>query len=132
MKVMAGETLGMLVSEYKGLVKYNREGLRKAYGFGQLVRALHKYGFSYAVMAETLDVSDQTVSRYARLAGRYATEKALLDASDRLGSVDVGLLASAGTGSGQFHLELHCTNCDNTEFRKVRVPGPREQEPVPA
>lgn len=127
MKVIAGEALHMLQGEYRGLVKYNREGLAKAYKFGQLVRALNDAGFSYQVMADELSVSDQTVSKYARLARRYATEKELRDMSEALDTVDVQVLAWHGSKGGQFHTELHCTRCGNGQFTRTRVPGPKPE-----
>lgn len=125
MKILAGETLDLLVSEYKGLVKHDEEGLLKAYRFGHLVKALNQTGFAWKMMAEVLGVkSTQTVAKYAKLTEVYTTEEALKRASKKLGTVDVQLLAYRTRG-GHWHTELHCKNCNGTEFSKVRVAGPR-------
>ena len=127
MKAVTGEDLGRLQEEYRGLVKYNRDGLKKAYAFGQLVRSLNDAGFSYQVMADELNVSPPTVSKYARLARRYQTEQDLLRVSQALDSVDVQVLAWHSGNGGAFHTELHCTRCGNSSFTKTRVPGPRPE-----
>ena len=127
MKVITGEALSRLQGEYRGLVKHDREGLKKAYRFGHTVAGLNDAGFSYQVMADELNVSAPTVSKYARLARKYQAEKNLLDASDALGTVDVGILAWHDSTSGQFHTELHCTRCGNGSFTRTRVPGPKPE-----
>lgn len=116
------ETLDLLLSAYEDLVKAGRNSLSKAYVFGQIVRALHRF-YSYRELGEAIGKSYVTVSIYAKLAGKYPTERALLNAAEEMGTYDVAKLgAEDAHGSSPYHVVWHCNNCNGTEFTRTREP----------
>jgi hypothetical protein len=124
-----GENLDLLLTAYEDLVKAGNNSLSKAYVFGQVVRALHRF-YSYREMGAAINRSESTVSNYAKLAGRYPTEKSLLDAADELGTYDVARLSSDNVhAAAPYHMVWHCSHCGGTEFTKSREPV---EEPVTA
>jgi len=115
----SGENLELLRDSYDALVKSGSDSLSKAYVFGQVVRALHRF-HTYKEMGEWIGRSASLIAIYAQLAGRYPTEQALLREADRIGSYDVSRLARDLAPAAPYHVVYHCTVCGSYDVVKER------------
>ncbi len=129
-KQQRGETLDLLRESYGELVKAGSNSLAKAYVFGQVVNALHRF-YTYTELGDAIGRSHTTMRVYAMLAKKYPTEKALLNTAEKLGTYDVSRLVGSPVTTPS-HYAWHCNNCGSDDVVKERVPGPREPAPEAA
>lgn len=129
-----GETLRLFYETYHALTKASEESLRRALKFGNVVNALHGL-YTYAELAEEIDVTPTTVATYAKLYRKYdGNEKLLIETSRRMHTYDVHRLANDNEPV-HYVYAWHCSNCGSDKVVKERVPDaeiPAQAETVSA
>lgn len=113
------ETLEMLVSKFDALTRAGRDSLVKAYEFGAVVDALHRF-YSYSDMGNAVGRSGSQVYTYAKLFRRYSSEQRLVKRAEELDTYDVARLAKDEEETVHYHYQWRCTNCHSTAVVKER------------
>jgi hypothetical protein len=126
--------MGRIVNiEFRGLHKafgqlrsHNDRGLVAAYRFGELVKVLHKQGYTWEELGDEIDRKADTMRLYVKLFNSYETERDLLDTAEQMKTWSVSKLAGH-TSMVPIQYVLHCTNCG--AFEGIKRERKHEDDP---
>jgi hypothetical protein len=112
--------------EFRGLHKafgqlrsHNNRGLVAAYRFGELIKVLHRQGFSWEELGDEIDRKPDTMRLYVKLFNSYDGEQELLTTAEQMKTWSVSKLAGH-TPIVPVQYVFHCVNCGSSDIKKER------------
>lgn len=131
----------ILRDAYASLIRAGNDSVRAAWRFGQLVDSLtdHTVGCTMAVLAEAIDLSPSTLYRYRRLYLAYQRVELAVQASQQLGTFDIGIIWELQNQRQPIdhrplagrRFRTYCTHCHSADTARVEIDPDTEQPLVP-
>jgi hypothetical protein len=121
-------TAADLRDAYSHLVKAGRGSVQMAWRFGQNIDS-HSDSYTLKQLAQALDLSPGTLSRYQRLYHAYQRPELAVAASEKLQTYDIGILAGLrdqlepGRPLAGRHFRYQCSHCHSTDIRRLETDG---------
>lgn len=135
-------TADLLRDTYGALIKAGNDSVRAAWRFGQMVASLtdHITGYTMPELAAAIDLSPGTLYRYRRLYLAYQRVELAIQASEQLGTFDIGIIwalqdqrnpmAPARPLAGRRY-RTYCTHCRSSATLRAEIDPETDQPLVP-